>query len=219
MPASLGRSSLGAIACALMAFAGCDIGWESRPLPDDPYGWHGRGKTVVLADIGNSADLRHGFAEATRGDVYFGAIHVDRASARYAYARNWNSIDAAISVSAAVCAGSAGRRCVLAAVVLPESMAPGTRTARGFSVQTLHQFRLRYGDVQQPGLWGAYAISPMASQGFSASEPSQDAARRAALQNCRARIGDELARLGPVGASAARRGGFDRCDVVHITQP
>jgi hypothetical protein len=212
-----GFPALAVGACLLLA--GCDVNWEGRALPDDPYGWNGAGKVVTQAAINADRELQRGQAEAIRGAVYFGAFHVDRATSRYAYARNWNSLEAAISVSAAVCASAAGRRCVLAALVLPDGMPPDTRRAKGFSVQTLQQFRLLYADVQRPGLWGAYAISPLAAQGFSAQEPTEEAARSTAHRNCREKLQAELERLGPAGASAARRGGYDRCEVVHVTRP
>jgi hypothetical protein len=122
-----GFPALAVGACLLLA--GCDVNWEGRALPDDPYGWNGAGKVVTQAAINADRELQRGQAEATRGAVYFGAFHVDRATSRYAYARNWNSLEAAISVSAAVCASAAGRRCVLAAFVLPDGMPPDTRGA------------------------------------------------------------------------------------------
>ncbi|MCW3781916.1 hypothetical protein [Defluviimonas salinarum] len=205
--------------CALALLAGCQASPEGRALPDDPYGWHGSGKIVRLAELGDSAELRRGFAEMSRGEVYFGALHVDRESERYAYTRSWNSIEAAISVSAAVCSSKSGRACQLAALALPAALPPDTRRAKGFSVQTLNQFRLLYAKVQKPGLWGAYAIAPMAAQGFSAQERTEEDATRGALKDCEFRLEAELARIGPAGAAAARRAGFARCEVVHITSP
>ncbi|MFD1195707.1 hypothetical protein ACFQ3C_13615 [Seohaeicola saemankumensis] len=215
IPLKIGLLKVG----VLLLLAGCTMTLEDRELPQDPYGWHGAGKIVTLANIGDSAELRRGYAEMARGAVYFGALHIDPVSARYAYARNWNSIEAAITVSAAVCARDAGRPCTLAALALPDPLPPGTRRARGFSVQTLHQFRLLYADVQKQGLWGAYAISPLAAQGFSAQEPSEAAARQTALQNCTFRLEAELTQIGPTGAAAARKAGLDRCEVVHVSTP
>jgi hypothetical protein len=199
--------------------SGCTTSLSGRPLPDDPYGWNGAGRFIPLASPGTSTELRRGFAQARQGEVYFGALHWDHDSERYAYARNWNSVEAAIAVSAAVCQGDAGKPCILAALVLPAALPAETRQARGFSVQTLNQFRLLYADVQEPGLWGAYAISPMAAQGFSAREMTEQDARLAALRHCQFRLDAELAEIGASGAAAAREAGFDTCEVVHITPP
>ncbi|MCP1335476.1 hypothetical protein [Futiania mangrovi] len=204
---------------AAVLLAGCNVTLGDRKLPEDPYGWHGVGKVVTLVAPGGNAELRRGFSEMARGSTYFGALHLDRESASYAYTRNWNSIEAAISISAAVCTEDAGRPCVLAALVLPEALPSTTRRAKGFSVQTLNQFRLLYAEKQASGLWGAYAISPLASQGFSAQEQTEKAARASALRNCEFRLQAELAQIGPVGSLAAARGGFDRCEIVHVTSP
>ncbi|MDX5368359.1 MAG: hypothetical protein LPL29_03200 [Alphaproteobacteria bacterium] len=204
---------------ASVLLAGCNVTWDDRKLPEDPYGWNGVGKIVTLIEPGDNPELRSSYARMARGSVYFGALHLDRDSERYAYTRNWNSIEAAIAVSAAVCAHGAGRPCVLAAMVLPDALPSTTRRAKGFSVQTLNQFRLLYAEKQKPGLWGAYAISALASQGFSAQEQTEEGARTSALRNCEFRLKAELVRIGKVGAFAAAEGGFDRCEIVHVTSP
>ena len=216
---ALKSDCLTAALCAAALLTGCGMPLQDQPLPDDPYGWNGSGKTVNLIDLGENTELREGHARMSRGEVYFSALHVDPASARFAYARGWNALEAAIAVSAAVCAESAGRDCKLAAIVLPVFMPNETRRAEGFSVMDLHRFRWIYYRAQKPGLWGAFAISPLSASGLSAQAPSEQTARARALEECRARLEWELGEIGPTGAAAARRGGFVRCEVVHLSRP
>jgi hypothetical protein len=204
-----------------LALSACGATHIGEDLASDPHGWEGEGRVIRQASVPLSRELTRGFKEATRGAVYFGAIHINPETDRYFYARNWNSLAAAIDVTRAQCEDVSTRgRCILAATVVPARLRPETTSAEGFGVSTLHRYRLIYRSQHaRRGQWGAFAYAALSASGIALDQPDRAAAEALAAANCEAFVKAEMARFSPSAQQVVRNKGYDRCRVVDVVGP
>lgn len=208
------------VAC-LLALSACGATHIGESLAPDPYGWEGEGRIIRHPTPPLSPELSRGLQEATRGAVYFGALHVNPDTDRYFFARNWNALAAAIDVTRAQCqAASAEGRCILAATIVPARLSPDTQAAEGFGVSTLHRYSLIYRSQQaRRGQWGAFAVAGTSASGIALDQPDRQAAEKQALANCQAFVTTEMATFAPAAQAVVRIKGYDRCRVVDVVGP
>jgi hypothetical protein len=213
------KMRLGFALSALMLCKACGVPLEGYAVPPDPNGWNGEGGFIQFEFPEGSRELSEGFRRASEGEAYFGALHIDRQSERYAYTRNYNSLEAAITVSKLACQADAGRSCVLAMLVLPDALPAETRRASGFSVWTYYLYSWSYPRAQEAGRWGAFAVSGLASSGYSGRFPTEAGAKERALSTCNAAVEKELLEMGSAASIAVRKAGYTRCRIIHVTNP
>lgn len=156
---------------------------------------------------------------------YFGAVAFHKAGSIHFWVRNMHSLSTARQFAMGGCEELARqlnedpKLCVLYASVIPRDLSPYEHGAMGLSETGLKALTGDYRKKQEPGRFGAFAISGMADWGYTSGRRNEADAVGSAIASCEAAADREISGWSNEVRGRINRYKLNTCKIIHVTRP
>ncbi len=182
-------------------------------------------KTILHIKSKLSGQQNSKYRQWSRKDGYFGAFAVHSDNVHTFGTANMHGLQAARELAVWGCEewaeqnGVKSGTCSLYASKIPKTMDPRTSDASGLSERSLKTFEGEYRKNQRKGLWGAFAITSLAEDGFAFRFSTKAEAIGAAIAKCEAAATSHLPSKSNKFRQYIKRNELHDCKIVHVTGP
>lgn len=199
----------------------------ATPLTAQEFKNYGKGSKIVKH---STIQLDSGETEAFEWFIenpkYFGAIAVHKSGDLWASFRQFQSLEAARYFALLQCqeaaknSGLDPKECTLYASAIPKTLSSSVHKAKGLP-EKAQPFLLVFESHQEPGHYGAFAISDPGGGGWSYGQKTEALAKKRALAECE-RNNKAFTTIHDINSRAYRRlikeGWFD-CFIIMVHRP
>ena len=182
-------------------------------------------KTVLHSNMELSRVQKAAYRRFRAKTGYFAAIALHPVDGVDFWVWNVHSLENARRIAVGGCEEIAKDKnedpklCRLYASVIPKDLAPSDHKASGLSEAGLKELKGPYRRKQQPGRYGAFAISGMGDWGYTWNRRNKADAIGSAIASCEAAADNTIAGWSVGARKRVNRAKFNTCKVIHVTIP
>ena len=201
----------------------------AAPVSAQEFKDYGKGSKIVKhSKISLKSGQAKGFGLFKKNSAYFGAMAIHKNRDIVSWFQTFKSLEAVRYTALLNCQeqskdiGADPAECVLYASAIPKSLSSSVHKAKGFP-EKFQQYERRYRQQQRPAMFGAHAVSDAGAGGFSKWVPTEQAAKKHALETCeyasRPEYVNKTYNIHPRALQRLMKDGWYDCYIVDVYRP